>query len=344
MKRLIVFGLALSFLLLGTSGCELFFPESSEADHEALMEEYGGYTTDSEAPAFGDEDLLATVGGDSPFDDEMSTHPTVTNARHNGRAKVYALRMIWGNLPDPADSVAGEPEECPVTDWSGSVVVDGGVVIVRAIIKFEPGDFIVRPRISPRELRWVSHTKGHVDGIVLEIIDVPEPESVSAANVVKITTPLYSVEIPLDELEEYSDYQEYDECNSISLFATRISFAGCPRGFLGGKWIAETDTSGIFKGGWISYNGRLVGYLRGHYTKRDGRRVFFGKWITRSGAFGGLLKGTWEPMDGTDCCGGTFEGYWVDETYTRRGVLKGHYCTACDSVGFFHGRWLEFCR
>ena len=342
MRLLLVFT-TLAFGLAMFSGCESFLSNDRGTDTD-IPADFGSFTTTDEAPGFGDEDLLATYQDEEPFDDEMADHRDVRDANGSNGARHYALRLVWGNLDRP-DTTASPGEACPITEWSGYVEVDGGVVIIERLIRFDPGDYIVRPRKGPRKFAWVSYTGDHVDGVVFKIVDTPDRASDSAANVVKISTPFYVGDIALDDLRDYREFVAYDECNKISIIATEIEPHACPRGFLEGMWTAETDTSGHFQGGWIGKHGEIAGYLRGRYRLRDAQKVLVGKWITRSGEFGGLLKGTWTPLDLETGPDGQFEGRWVDETFTVRGFFRGHYRIRAEAgEGFFHGRWIRRCR
>lgn len=332
-------------LMFGLTGCESLSSGDAESiDEEALLAEYGGFDTTNEMRAFGDSDLEASYAEEPEFEDEMENHEKVRNAQRNG-AKQYMLRVIWGNIRRP-DTTETEDPDCPLTDWSGSLEISGGVATVKRLIRFEwPGDHIVRPRPGPREVAWVSHTMPHVDGILFKVIDTPDPQGKEVYNTVTITTPYHVTEIPLADLAAYREFVEIDECNKLSIVATEAEHMGCPTGFLEGGWVAETDTSGYFRGGWISSHGGLSGYLRGRYEISEGRRVLYGKWITASGAFGGLIKGTWTPADNDGGPDGFFEARWVDEFFISRGVLKGHYHVGPEGeAGFFHGRWRELCR
>jgi hypothetical protein len=344
MKRSLTMICALILAAALMPGCELFSPDEDTSSRQAETSEFGGFTTHDEAPAFGDTGLLEAYPEDQPFEDEMEDTPEVRRGKNERGAKHYALRVLWGNI-ESRDSTRPDMEECPVTDWSGTVAVDGGVAIVKRLILFEPGDYIVRPRGGPREVQWVSYTKSHVDGLLLKIIDLPDPSAAEAANTVSITTPFYTGDIPLADLGDYREFVVYDDCNAISIVATRIEPLGCPRGFMEGRWVAETDTSGYFRGVWIGQYGRLMGHMRGVYAVRDGERVLFGKWIDTSGDFQGLLRGTWRPLDNEDGPDGFFEGRWVDETRETNGFFKGHYAICQDdTAGTFHGRWIKDCK
>lgn len=339
-------GLVAAALLGGCSTA----PDGDSGSQGDPTELYGGYTTDPESPGFGDPGLLAAHPEDQPYDDEMERNPEVRAAAGDSRTRKYMVRLVWGNLEKPDTTML----DCPVTEWSGSVVADGGVILVRRLVRFEPGDYIVRPRRGAREVRWVSHTAGGVDGVLLEVIDVHDPSSQTDAvsNSITVATPLYSVEIPFDSLAAYAQTVTIDGCNQIAITSTEATRVRCPRGFLEGAWTSESDTSGRFEGGWIRDDGALDGHLRGRYVERDGERLLFGKWITSSGEFGGLLRGTWGPMPEVDAAGGHdapdgyFAGHWVNAALTAEGVFRGHYCLpeAPDTTGFFHGRWARDCR
>jgi hypothetical protein len=332
-------------LIVGLTGCESLTSDDAESlDRETMLAEYGGFDTTDEVAAFGDSQLAENYAEEAEFEDEMEDHKEVRNAHRMG-AKQYMLRVVWGNIHRP-DSTDAEEPECPVTDWSGSLEIDGGVATVKRLIRFElPADHIVRPRPGPKEVAWVSHTMPGVDGILFKVIDTPDPQGREVTNTLTITTPFHVVEIPIADLADYREFLEIDECNKLSIIATEAEHTGCPTGFLEGGWVAETDTSGYFRGGWISNDGGLAGYLRGTYEIRDGRRVLHGKWITESGAFGGLFRGTWRPAESYEGPSGFFEARWVDDYFISRGVFKGHYHVGAeDEDGFFHGRWRELCR
>jgi len=326
------------------SGCELFDSDQGGTEQPADPTEYGGFTTGDEAPGFGDADLLADYAGDKEFDDELRDDPRVEGAINQRGARHYALRMMWGNLEtrDPSLTAASG---CPVTDWSGSVESDKAILIVKRLIRFEPGDSIVRPRKGPHQVQWVSYTKDYVDGIQLKIVVPPHGSDDAVDGFLAISTPFYNGRIPLASLEDHRELVIYDECNKISIVATAAKPSDCPRGFLEGGWIAESDTSGRFRGAWMGADGDITGYLQGNYEVRDGHPVLYGKWITESGDFRGLLRGTWGPARDVDCPKGFFEGHWVNEALTVEGDFKGHYhISEGDTSGFFQGRWRKDCR
>ena len=326
------------------SGCELFDSSESATAEPADISEYGGFTTADEAPGFGDDGLLAAYSGDKDFEDEIENDPRVRSAANRAGARQYALRIVWGNL-DTRDSSPAEASGCPVTDWSGSIETDQGVIVVRELLRFDPGDSIVRPREDPRSVKWVSYTKDYVDGIQFKIVVPPHGPSDIADGHIAIVTPFYNGMIPIASLADYREFVIYDECNKIAIVATEAQPSECPKGFMEGGWIAESDTSGRFRGTWIGGEGGLMGYLMGNYEVRDGHRVLYGKWITESGEFQGLLRGFWTPLAKVDGPDGTFEGHWVNAAFTVKGDFRGHYhVSEDDTSGFFQSRWRKDCR
>lgn len=334
----ILLAVALSLLMTGC-GSENTSPEKLDD------EEFGGLMPTDENPAFGDGELLTLFPEDPPYQDPLINHPDIRNAERYGGSRHYLVRVLWGNLETPIAASEGK-SDCPVTNWSGSIEVEGGVLCVARLLRFEGGDTVVPYRKSAREFSWTSYTSQDVDGIIFRVIDTPDPKYVKYSNTLRFETKLYQVEIPFSELADYSDFVFIDECNKISIIATAIHPSRCSGGFLEGLWTAESDTSGYFKGVWIADDGTISGHLRGKYDLANGKRVLYGKWIDDSGKFGGLLKGTWTPLPedlpGPD---GLFEGIWVDSTYTVAGSFKGHYCF-CESSeqGWFHGRWRTRCK
>lgn len=327
----------------------------SDNDNESgsdQLAQFGGFTPVDEAPGFGDPGLVASHPEDTPYQDAIENSYDVKQGKGDRRSKFYMLRLVWGNLSGP-DTVT----TCPETDWSGSLTADGGVIIIRRLIRFEPTDSIVRPRHGSKEVDWISTTSGDIDGILFEIIDVPDARSKTFTNSVTITTPLFSGEIPFADLADYDSTVTIDACNGISIVATQFKQPGaCPRGFLEGAWVAESDTSGTFEGAWIRDDGSLDGFLHGRYGVQDNVRVLFGKWITTDGTFGGLMKGVWGPgadddsddadLDENPEPDGEFHGHWVDDAFMVVGTFRGVYSlpVAGDSLGSFHGSWRRDCK
>jgi hypothetical protein len=184
--------------------------------------------------------------------------------------------------------------------------------------------------------------------LIVEIIEPPLPPDATtdpAPNILHFETPLFSTEIPVADLAGLEvTHPAGPEGNAVKFSGWRVQTPGvCPKGFLGGLWRADSDSSGHFKGCWVTLHGRLFGLMRGAYGYNDaGERVLVGKYISRQGRFRGLLRGTWAP----DPAGGhgSFNGHWVNAAGTRNGIFGGQFAALPERPGgFFGGRWTELC-
>lgn len=327
-----------------------------------LDAEYGGLTPRDEPVAFGDPALAAELAADAGQDagDPLAADPEVLalealaatppDSGAAPRPRFTFLRVVWGQLQSPADTLAS-PQEGPETlDWSGSLRVDRGVIVVRRVILFErPGDHLVYPRPDRRAVAWVSRTGRHHDGLLVEIIEPPaRPDSTGALpppNRLHFDTPPLSVTFDvaaLAGLERIVPVAPEGNAVRFSGFGLLAPY-GCPKGFLGGLWRAEGDSSGTFQGRWMNLHGRLAGFVRGGWGYDGaGERVLVGKWIDRDGRFRGLLRGRWEP--GAEPGQGGFRGHWANAAGTREGLFGGQYlCLPDRPGGSFAGRWATLC-
>ena len=196
--------LSLAMLLWLAAGCSDESQSPLESDLTAaddyenldMTQEYGGLTVSDEDEAFADEGLKAMMyaeeGEDS--DDPLLVDPEVLAWEEAGsdpgdpgdptRPRFTFLRLRWGMIRGPEDNLAVDPDQldpanCPALDWTGEIHTDRGLLVVRRLLRFEPfqGDHLVRPRLNPQTVAFVSHTACHFDGLVLEIIERPEDES-----------------------------------------------------------------------------------------------------------------------------------------------------------------------
>ena len=343
-------------------------------DEPNLTDEFGGYSTASESPGFGDDQLLdEAYASDDEFDDPMLSDPAVTELTSDPQAGLYHLRIVWGQLR--FDSSVTNP-----TDWSGSLSITRGAVIIRRVINFELGQDYVVPRTDRKLIEWVSQTTVHNDGIAVDllvppvkpVLDTTEVEVTdSAGNIVIIivvdttwpqvepvtvsfNTGPYSTTFDLEELVSLDTIVFLEDSNAVAFHALKLDRFPCPRGFLAGRWGFADSTSGLFRGVWLNRAGLVVGYTRGHFGQRDnGQKVFFGKWVSRDGRFEGFIKGHWElddislTADSSARASGLFRGQIFSETRHQIGYLGGHFGTAeseSDAIGgFFQGRWKIIC-
>jgi hypothetical protein len=382
--------LALTAFLLLTTGCsdEGSSPLETDltgADDFASMDmsdDFGGLTASDEDEAFADDGLKAMMYAedDEYSDDPLNDDPEVQSWEQYGdepgdpsdpaRPRFTFLRLRWGMVHGPLDTteVGGfdwNPEDNPPLDWTGEIHTDRGLVVVRRVIAFERqhGDHLVRPRLNPQTVAFVSHTGPHFDGLVLEIIERPVDLSEELpANKLHINTGPFQGEYLVDELRGLDELNEVDAMGNVFQLTgyTLSDINYCPKGFLSGRYKvlppAEVDPAdgedpdtmarqiGTFAGGYMELHGGIRGFLAGGYgLDENGNRVFFGKYIGRSGVFHGLIRGTWEPGDEDDAMG-TFNGEWVGAGGNVEGYLRG-VCHPVESAegGFFEGRWTTAC-
>jgi hypothetical protein len=319
-----------------------------------LDDPYGGFNFGDEAAAFGDNALTTDYGpaSSAEYDDPMTDDADVANARARDARRRY-LMITWGNLR--ADTLIDFP-----TDWSGSLRVKNGFVVLKRTIRFDPRDEIL-PRTSRDTLEWISHTQPHFDGILVAIHRVPCDTAATSVGVADTTDRACipePIEVTFDTgpltisftQEELADLHEVirvdDAGNAVAFNTIVVEPHPCPGGFLAGQWRNVDDRpGGVFRGKWISHNGVHMGYLRGFYgVNSRGHKVFFGKWVTEGGRFQGLLRGRYDRFG--DRPGGWFAGEWVERDLRVHGALRGVWVAGDDpgGRGYFRGIWSRRCR
>lgn len=307
-------------------------PDPSATDWEAatdLTSDYGGYTFSDEKPAFDDPEV-------AKIDGEENLVPLEVDDPEMQRAR-FALRILWGQLRGNRNMMQG-------SDWSGGIAVSSGALGVLHTIGFEMRDQVL-PRENRQQLRFMSRTQTHMDGLLLAIHE----DGDDAATLTFESGPFRHT-WRLSELRGIDTLIAVDDLgNAISLQAIEVD-AECPRGFVRGHWLKrEGAERGVFRGLWATTFGRPVGHIRGHFGVNDqGERLWFGKIIDRQGRVIGLARGHWVPSDDAALPGGTFQGHWAARQGERTGGVGGHYLPTRDSergiAGFFAGRWGTDCE
>jgi hypothetical protein len=340
MKKSIWVVAVLTFVAVGCSQT----PTQQETGN-VFDEEFGGVTATDEAPAFGDAALAAADADEQdPLDPQASAlQSDLVNAPHTHR--VFALRVIWGQLRFDSTSTTQ-------TVWDGSVSVDGGRVGVMRTIRFEPTTDYLVPREEAGSVGWKSVTTVHNDGLLL-LIGIPKGKLDTALSVtdslaeytVAFETKPLAVSFPLRDLLTLDTVIQVNDAGNAVLFNGFLMRPhDCPKGFLGGVWQHNSDTTGgEFKGRWISRNGLLMGHVEGRYgINANGLRVFFGKYIDVDGRFEGYLRGIWGRCTVVRG-GGYFSGVFYSPTKEPMGRLHGHWRAHEAGVGVFQGIWKTRC-
>jgi hypothetical protein len=311
-----------------------------------LDDPYGGFNLADEAPGFDDPVLLNEFDDSkvAEYNDPVSQQPDIAAAIKRPLPQHY-LMITWGNLE--RDSLIDY-----WTEWRGSLTVDQGAILLKRIIRFEGRDQIL-PRTARNKLEWISNTGPGFDGIVVRILprrdicaDSSVVDTACVANMVTFDTGPLTVSFTLAELRDIHRIIRVDNMgNAVSFNSIIVYPNSCPRGFLGGIWKDNPDTTGgTFRGMWMSEKGAHMGFLRGIYgVNSAGDRVFFGKWVSMNGKFKGILKGHYGNFP--DAPGGFFEGVYLSRSLRIRGDLKGVWQKSdrLNGGGFFKGRWANRC-
>jgi hypothetical protein len=306
----------------------------------------GGFETTSEAPAFGNSELLAEASEEVDPGDPLTASITADAASDSAKPHlIFGLRAIWGQLrPDTTSTT-------PMV-WDGSASIDSGRIGVLRTIRFEPATDYLLPRTADATVEWASITTVHNDGLLLLLGTKAPTLTDSSDNMVHLTIGPVSLSMTLRELATLDTIIHVDDFgNAVMLNGMLRARSDCPRGYLGGHWQANDDSAGVggtFDGRWVTDNGETTGHLKGRYgVNSNGRKVFFGKVINSDGNFRGFLRGIWGPVDGRP--GGFFTGVYFNAMDIPVGRVFGHYrvnrsdSTTAGREGVFQGVWKKAC-
>ena len=270
----------------------------------------------------------AAIPAGSAVADPIAQDPTVLDL--NQRPDVARLRVdiLWGQLPPDRTN----PD---VHDWSGSIAVSRGALIVRRSVGFELGDHLV-PRTGPDAVAFHSVTRPFADGLALTVLD-PNPDP---------TVPLTLTYTPDDGsapiVFRAGDLVAGPVSVDVGTSGDRMvavalrDHDACDHGFMRGRWHALRAGLGGFLGVVADADGNPIGHVRGIWgARKNGERVFFGKYINAAGQFRGILAGHYGD--------GHFLGRWLVRGGDH-GRLQGLYredIPGPDTGGHFIARWAE---
>jgi hypothetical protein len=299
------------------------------AQIEAAIEQpNGGLTTTDEAPLFGDAAAFATAAVEqaAPATDAMAQDPTVVALDAQTTAAHLRVAIVWGHLP-PDRSIT------TVTDWSGTIAVSRGALVVKSTIGFEPATDHLLPRPDAQTVAFDSQTRPFADGLALEVID---PTPTAGPLTLTYTPASGATPIVFAAADLLAGPVSVDVgTGGDRMVAVALHHDTCTHGFLRGRWHAFSDQVGGFLGEVADEDGHRIGRVRGIYgVKKDGSQVFFGKYIDEGGLFRGILAGKWAD--------GHFVGRWLDRAGDH-GAVDGrfHEASGDTGAGHFLGRWAE---
>lgn len=126
---------------------------------------------------FGDQAAFDAAGieADAAFTDTMASDPSVTTIAAAPDVASHRVVIAWGKLPADPTSTA--------RDWSGSLTISRGALLVSRTIGFEDRSDQLLPRTSKDTVAFENITKPFVDGLALRVLD-PTP----AARTVAVTS------------------------------------------------------------------------------------------------------------------------------------------------------------
>jgi hypothetical protein len=280
-----------------------------------------------EAPQFGEEVLFtaADIEADAAVSDPMAVDPAIAELEASAGVQARNVIVLWGRMPADPDGA--------VRDWSGTLRLSRGAMVIRRRIAFEPATDRILPRTSRDAIQFESRTSVHADGLALTVLD-PTPADPSPLTLTYVPAAGgASYTLQLGALAAGSVIADAGDGNQIVAIG-HLRRDDCDHGFLRGRWRALTASAGIYAGLVVDSDGAPTGHIRGIYGKRvDGESVFFGKLIDRAGHFQGVLRGTYDA--------GHFDGRWLDRAGDH-GVARGMY-RAGETLraGQFLGRWAE---
>jgi hypothetical protein len=288
----------------------------------------GGETTTDEAPMFGDEAEFeaAAIEPDAAYTDALATDPSVTAITSLPTLDAHRVMIVWGKLPR-------DPGSTETRDWSGSIAVSRGALLVGRTISFEAATDHLLPRPNAQTVPFDSVTGPYIDGLVLRVLEpdnamgTPVTLTYTSAASASSATPPVQYQFDLAALEQGP--VKIDAGNGYVMVAVELGEKACNEGFMRGRWHQLAPNLGDYRGIVTDEVGLPVGHVRGIYGQTAaGDKVMFGKFIDHQGHFIGLIAGTYG--------NGDIDAKWIDKQGDR-GLIVGKYfeSSAVDGGGFF---------
>jgi hypothetical protein len=304
--------------------------DDSQNVSSSLEQPNGGLTTSDEAPEFGAQVdfTAAAIESDSVATDALAGDPATTSIDTASAASGFRMLVVWGKIPADRDATASR-------EWTGSLKVSRGGLIVRRTIAFEDRTDRLLPRVSLDTVSFQSVTKPYVDGLALTVLDPTSPTATSSQTLTYTSADGANV-YTFDLAQLAAGPIVVDAGDGFKMVAIGVhrQATTCDRGFMRGRWHALSAHLGRFLGVVTDENGAPVGHIRGIYgQRRNGDSVLFGKFIDREGHFRGLLAGTFD--------NGQYQARWIDRQGEHGTAHGAYFAGATDTAGHFLGRWAE---
>ena len=301
--------------------------DNPEQVTSALEQENGGLTLDNELPMFGDETAFqsASIETDAVVTDTMASDPGVTTIENSTTGARHRVLIAWGRLPADPNATTGR-------DWSGSLTISRGALVVARRIGFEEATDHLLPRTTRETVEFQSVTRPFADGLLLRVLD-PDPTQGPLTLTYTSVDGSATYALDLSQLADGAVSIDAGDGNRIVAAAIRDR-DDCDHGFMRGRWLALRPGMGVFRGVVADANGDPAGHLRGIWgVRQNGDHVFFAKYINLDGTARGIFAGQYRDGD--------FRGRWIVSTGDH-GIAGGHYFDAPNvRGGFFAGRWAE---
>ncbi len=242
----------------------------------------------------------------------------------------FRMIMVWGKIPADKDATVSR-------DWTGSLKVSRGGLIVRRTIAFEDRTDKLLPRAAAAldTVSFQSVTRPYVDGLALTVLDPPSATA-TGSQMLTYTSADGATVYTFDLSQLATGPIVVDAGDGFKMVAIGVhrQTAACDRGFMRGRWHALSAHLGRFLGVVADENGAPVGHVRGVWGQRkNGDSVMFGKFIDHEGHFRGLLAGTFAD--------GQYQARWIDRQGDHGTAHGAYFEGATATSGHFLGRWAE---
>ncbi|HEX4449410.1 MAG TPA: hypothetical protein VH143_01015 [Kofleriaceae bacterium] len=290
-----------------------------------LVKANGGETTSDEAPEFGEaaEFDAAAIEPDAAYTDALASDPGIAAISSSATLDAHRVMIVWGKLP--ADPGTGDTR-----DWSGSIAVNEGGLLVGRTVNFEAATDHLLPRSNIQTVPFDSVTGPYIDGLVLRVLEpstaMQSPVTLTYTAAASASANPITYSFDLGALEQGP--VKIDAGNGYVMVAVELGEKACNQGFMRGRFHQLLPNIGEYRGIVTDETGMPVGHVRGIYGQLPSGDVIFGKFIDHEGHFVGLINGTYGSGD--------IAAKWIDKQGDR-GAIVGKYfeSTAVDGGGFF---------